>query len=317
VRGFRKVQTRFGRPETPLREQLIRRLDPLFPADAYEVNADLSRLLFFLDAPGAIGKTLGLMAAAPTQEEQIDYARSLCRLGTGWTLAQRRHFFTWCVGAGRFRGGQSVQPVIENIRQAAEATLTPREREKLRALLQPASPHTTEFRPRPAVRKWTVAELAPVVVKGLTGRNFERGRRIFGEAGCFTCHRFAGEGGTWAAPDLTSVSGRYGVRDLLESILEPSKVVSDQYAVTMFTLKDGTTLRGRVMEMYGGRMFVITDMMTGKKREVDVRDVEEAQPGRSSPMPEGLLDGFGEEEVLDLVAYLLSRGDRTHEMFSK
>jgi hypothetical protein len=32
-------------------------------------------------------------------------------------------------------------------------------------------------------------------------------------------------------------------------------------------------------------------------------------------MPEGLLDTFREDEILDLVAYLLSRGDRNNRMF--
>jgi len=36
-----------------------------------------------------------------------------------------------------------------------------------------------------------------------------------------------------------------------------------------------------------------------------------------SMMPEGLLDTFKEDEVFDLVAYLLSRGDRNHKMFKK
>jgi hypothetical protein len=34
-------------------------------------------------------------------------------------------------------------------------------------------------------------------------------------------------------------------------------------------------------------------------------------------MPEGLLDTLNRDEVLDLVAYLLSRGDRNNPMFKK
>ncbi len=39
--------------------------------------------------------------------------------------------------------------------------------------------------------------------------------------------------------------------------------------------------------------------------------------GRTSMMPTGLLDTMTEEEVLDLMAYLLSRGDPTNAMFEK
>jgi hypothetical protein len=34
-------------------------------------------------------------------------------------------------------------------------------------------------------------------------------------------------------------------------------------------------------------------------------------------MPTGLLDTFREDEIRDLVAYVLSRGDRGHKMFRK
>jgi hypothetical protein len=33
-------------------------------------------------------------------------------------------------------------------------------------------------------------------------------------------------------------------------------------------------------------------------------------------MPEGLLNYFKEDEILDMMAYLLSRGDRNAKMFS-
>ena len=55
-------------------------------------------------------------------------------------------------------------------------------------------------------------------------RDFDRGRKLFGEAQCFSCHRFDNEGGA-QGPDLTSVAGRFSQRDLLESVVEPSKVI--------------------------------------------------------------------------------------------
>ena len=40
-------------------------------------------------------------------------------------------------------------------------------------------------------------------------------------------------------------------------------------------------------------------------------------PSKVSMMPEGLLDVLKEEEILDLMAYLLSRGDRKNAMFKQ
>ena len=177
---------------------------------------------------------------------------------------------------------------------------------------------TAVAKPRPLVKQWTVAELIPIAEKGLTKRDFERGRELFGTAKCFACHRFDSEGGTWAAPDLTLVSARYNVRDLLESIIEPSKVISDQFASTTFTLKDGKVLTGRVVNLHGVNMSVMTDMLSPSKlTSVNVNNVESMLPSSISPMPTGLLDTFHEDEILDLMAYLLSRGNRKHEMFKK
>src|SRR5262249_55696022 len=143
----------------------------------------------------------------------------------------------------------------------AVATLTAAERDELRPVLdaRPVAP-TAVAKARPTVKNYTVAELTAVVEKGMTGRDFDRGRRLFGEAQCFSCHPFDNEGGS-AGPDLTLASGRFSVRDLLESIVEPSKVISDQYAATKFTLSDGRFVVGRIVNLHQDTFSVMTDML--------------------------------------------------------
>jgi hypothetical protein len=41
------------------------------------------------------------------------------------------------------------------------------------------------------------------------------------------------------------------------------------------------------------------------------------KPSKISMMPAGLLDTFKEDEILDIMAYILSRGDRKNAMFQK
>ena len=43
---------------------------------------------------------------------------------------------------------------------------------------------------------------------------------------------------------------------------------------------------------------------------IDRQKIEETKPSPISMMPEGLLSTLNEDEIADLVAYLLSRGDR-------
>src|SRR5204862_2921802 len=140
-----------------------------------------------------------------------------------------------------------------NIRADAIKSMSSEERAALSTAIRhvptPAAP-TFTFKQRPFVKKWTVEELVPVVEKGLSGRNFEQGRNLFGETKCFACHRFNNEGGG-TGPDLTQVVTRFGARDLLESIIEPSKVISDQYAAIVVTLTDGRTISGRIVNLNG------------------------------------------------------------------
>ena len=137
------------------------------------------------------------------------------------------------------------------------------------------------------------------------------------EAKCFTCHRFNNEGGG-TGPDLTIVSGRFNVRDLLESIIEPSKEISDQYAAVTITTTDGKSVTGRIVNYSGDSISVMTNMLDPNGQvNVNHKKVESVEKSKISMMPTGLLDTFKEDEIQDLMAYLLSRGDRNHKMFKK
>ena len=319
LRIYAVLFNRLGWPDRAARARLIQRFDPLFPAKGRELNAELCQLLVYLEAPGIAGKALQLMAEAPTQEEQIEYARSLRVLQTGWTPAQRQEYFAWYPKAANFKGGASLRGFLRLMKTDAVATLTAREKEELKPILEAtaAAPAPIIGKPRPLVKQWKLEELVPLVEKGLTKRDFDRGRKLFGEANCFSCHRFDNEGGA-QAPDLTGVSARYSIRDLLEKVLDPNKAISDQYAATVFTLTDGKVITGRIVNYQGDNMSVMTNMLdpNGLTR-VDVKKVESMTPSKTSMMPTGLLDTFQEDEILDLVAYLLSRGDRSNKMFQK
>jgi hypothetical protein len=48
---------------------------------------------------------------------------------------------------------------------------------------------------------------------------------------------------------------------------------------------------------------------------INRKQIEEIKPSPISMMPEGLLNTLKKDEVLDLLAYVLSRGDRKDKMF--
>jgi putative heme-binding domain-containing protein len=291
-----------------------------FPTASREVNAELGKLMAHCEQPGTVEKLMAGIAKAPTQEEQIEYAFSLRNVKSGWTEKQREEYFNWFHKAMSYRGGNSFHKFLTNIRADAIKSLSADEQASLKEVLAsvptPSSPKFTTKK-RDVVKKYTVAELLPEIEKGLTGRDFDKGRNLFGEAKCFTCHRFNNEGGG-TGPDLTVVSGRFGPRDLLESIIEPSKVVSDQYQAIVVNTTDGRVLTGRIVNLAGENVMVNTDMLDPNKiTAVNRKLIESIEPSKISLMPDGLVDTLTREEILDLAAYLFSRGDRNHKMFRK
>jgi putative heme-binding domain-containing protein len=320
LRAYQLTFVRLGAPTAEWKARVGKRLDALYPSGDREVNAELCKLVCYLETPGAVSKTMALLAKAPTQEEQIEYALSLRMVKSGWTKKEHEDYFNWFHRAAAYRGGNSFHGFLRNIRKDAVKSLSAAEAVELKDVLavepQPARPKF-DTKPRPFVKKWELDELVPVVEKGLHGRSYDKGRELFGEAKCFACHRFNNEGGG-LGPDLTQVSGRYGVRDLLEKVLNPSKAISDQYQAIVITTTDGRQIVGRVVNLFGDNIQISPDMLDPNKLiSVNRAQIDTIEPSKVSMMPQGLLDTLTRDEILDLAAYLYSRGDRNSKYFRK
>ena len=199
---------------------------------------------------------------------------------------------------------------MANLSEAEKAELKP----ILEARPAPTAPSAAGPE-RKFVKKWTLDELVPMVESGLKGRDYDRGRAMFAAAKCFSCHRFNNEGGG-LGPDLSGVAGRFSARDLLESIVVPSKTISDQYQAVTIATTDGRVVTGRIVNLNGDNLMICPDMLDPSHMiNVQRDEIEEMKPSPVSMMPEGLLDTLNRDEVLDLIAYLLSRGDRNDPMF--
>ncbi len=160
------------------------------------------------------------------------------------------------------RGGASFGGFIENIRQAAIKTLSDKERTDLAALIgklpEPKDP-LADLKPRAVVQDWKTEDLLPHLDSKKDGFNFERGKQMFAVALCYKCHRFGGQGGI-QGPDLTGAGGRFNPKDLLIAITEPNKEISDQYQATQFVTEDGEVVVGRVANLNGDTLQIMTNM---------------------------------------------------------
>ncbi|MBY0460243.1 MAG: c-type cytochrome, partial [Gemmataceae bacterium] len=164
-------------------------------------------------------------------------------------------------------------------------------------------------------KEWTTDAVVQLEEKLKSGRDFKAGQRAYAAARCVVCHRFGGEGGA-TGPDLSQVAGRFGLKELAESIVEPSKVISDQYKASIIVTKADKTVTGKIVNDANGVYTVVVDPEDSTKvLELKKEDVAEVKSSNISLMPAKLIDTLNENEVLDMLAYMLSRGDPNHPMF--
>jgi putative heme-binding domain-containing protein len=319
LRAYSLALIRLNGADKSQRERLIAKFDALFPSNKTELDELLAQLLIYLEAPSAAPKVVAALRTAPTREEQVEYAVALRTLKTGWTPSLREEYFRWFVTSETFRGGNTFASSLRHAKKDAVENLSDDQKAALKPILEA---HTDQKSPRaalvarPLVQEWKLDDLLPKVQAGLKGgRNFDRGRQLYSTVACAACHRFGNEGGS-VGPDLTAVAGRFSLHDLLESIVEPSKVISDQYQAVNIRMKNGDTISGRVGNLNGADVNVIEDMFEpGKMTNVKRAEIQSIEPSKVSPMPEGLLNSLQLDEIEDLVAYLLARGDKQNVAF--
>ncbi len=145
-----------------------------------------------------------------------------------------------------------------------------------------------------AIADWK-AKLTPAV---LAKADLSNGRALY--AACSACHMMYGEGGK-AGPDLTG-SGRANIDYLLENILDPSAVVPADMRMSILSLKDGRTLGGIIAAQNDRTLTLrtLTEEVTVEKSAITKQELSAA-----SLMPEGLLQAMSDDQVRDLIGYLM------------
>jgi putative heme-binding domain-containing protein len=308
LRAYELAATRLGPPDRATRGLIARALNPYFPTHNDRLNRELAEILSTLNAPDVIPRTLRLLDEARTQEQQIHYVMCLRDVERGWTLGHRQHLFGWFARAAAQRGGLTFAEYLDQIKRDAVSRLPAREREALADLLRERPPEDpyVGLKGRSLVRRWTAAELLPIVDRGTKMADPKRGRNVFAAALCYRCHRFEGQGGM-VGPDLTGVARRFGARDLLEAVIEPNRVISDQYRTSQIALKDGRILSGKVKDISGNTLVLMRDPLNPSDLLMVARDaIDEIAWSPSSMMPTGLLDTYTEGDIMDLLAFLRS-----------
>jgi mono/diheme cytochrome c family protein len=263
LRAWQLTFTRLGKPQAAVAAQVAAKLERSFPDPDPFVSRELAAVLVYLDSPTIVAKAVPLLRvrekavlnaevlgsaqllarntaygqtvqaaiANPPDRQQIAYAYVLRNATVGWTPRLRREYFGWFRRTRGWKGGYQLGQALQRVRSEAlfQIATDPGERDSLARLSEfPAEPGENPVVAQGPGRAYTVAEAIKVVEGNLKDRDFTRGRAMFSAASCVVCHRFNESGGV-IGPDLSAVGRRFSLHDLLESIIDPSLVVSNQY----------------------------------------------------------------------------------------
>jgi len=347
LRAMALTFIRFGEPNEDERQRLSDELQQFLPNEDDRVNTELVRVLVYLrdsrviekaltlmqnetipetpewagilDRSTRYGSTLQNMIESPPPTQELHYAFLLRTLRDGWTIDQRREFFTFINEASDRMGGASYTGFLEDVRRDALSHSTDEEREAVADLTGVSLAQQPDFEitpPEGPGRNWEVDEAMDVLSGQLgsgSGRDFERGRNAYFATTCAACHRFDGYGGD-IGPDLSTVNRRFNTRGLIEKIIDPNILISDQYSSSRVTLNDGSTVTGLVVDR--GENLEIYSRDPNQPPTIVPRDeVSSREHVEVSQMPPGLINPLNEDELRDLIAYINSAGDPDHDVF--
>ncbi|WP_343701545.1 c-type cytochrome [Chitinophaga sp.] len=354
LRAFELVLVRMGEPGAAAKTSTIAYLDEHYPAAANELNSPLSKLLVHLQAPDAVKKTVGLLAVAKDDTtamktamssadlimrnpqygldiagmlskmpplQQTFYATVLSEAKAGWTPELHEQYFKWFYNAFGFKGGHSFLGFINTARKNALKNVSKDQYAHFNTISGDSLLNSNGrlaqggAQPKGPGRRWQLEEALLVIDSGLANRDFEQGKAMFNATLCASCHIMKGEGGT-AGPDLTQLGTRFSSKDILEAIIEPSKTISDQYGATVFTMKDGSTITGRLVNEDDGKYVISQNPFSPQMhRELPKKEVSGTKASQVSVMLPGLINRLNPDELRDLMAYLKSGGNKEDSMF--
>ena len=134
-----------------------------------------------------------------------------------------------------------------------------------------------------------------------------RGEMVFRRAdlACLSCHAIGGAGGK-VGPDMTSIGASAPIDYLVESVLLPNAKIKEGYHSLIVTTKDGTEYTGTLARETPQE--IVLRNAAGAEQPIAKADVTKREQGTLSLMPGGLLDPVGEQEQLDLFAFLSRLG---------
>jgi putative heme-binding domain-containing protein len=267
------------------------------------------------------GADLANMLTKVPPAQHTYYANVLTMAKTGWTPELQNTYFKWFANAFEYKGGRSYVGFIDRSRKLALKNIPEAQKayfDKLSGgeLLSKTGNDLVNIvnYPKGPGNNWQIKN-ALTYMDSLKNRNFENGKSMFAATTCRACHQMQGEGGA-IGPDLTQLGNRFTPKDMLEAIINPDKTISDQYAATQYSLKNGSSIVGRLINQDNLNYYVSQNPYAPETlTKIPKKNVIKAQYSSASIMFPGLINSLNKEELKDLMAYLMAGGNEKNGMF--
>jgi putative heme-binding domain-containing protein len=305
---------RLGEASAAEQETLLAWLEPLFPASTREMNQELCRLLIRLGSTQVLPKAVSLLREAQASEDLLFYPMHLRYVKEGWSLENKRVVFAALNRAEKLNGASTYFKCIQDTRSELAAGLSPDEMRQLADVVHPPKPAALSAHAMPGhtYRVWKLEDLESRLAEVGKGRSFEKGKAAAIASQCVFCHTMSTDRSLPAGlfgPELVQVSARFGRRDLLDHILNPSKVVDEKFRFVTLKRADGSTVMGSLESEDDERVVLKPNPLSPETVEVGKSLIVERSVSETSPMPLGLLNSLKAEQILDLLAFIEAGGD--------
>ncbi|MEX2364258.1 MAG: HEAT repeat domain-containing protein [Balneolaceae bacterium] len=269
-----------------------------FPSDDWRLNREISRVFAYLQTQEALDQILAELSNEQDRKQQIHYIDMAVRFEDGWTDESIEQVTEWFTNAARNGpGGGAIASMrsdfLNNIpdQQALIASARIEEVQSQESVSFEAGQDLTEEQVESLI-------FNPQALHG----DPSGGVLAYYKAACASCHTM-GPIGIHYGPDLTDIGQRFTREDLVRSIVYPSENIADQFLGVNITRNNGSTVTGAILDENNQR--IILQIPGGGEMNIPISEIESREVSGESTMPEGLLGILSNQEMRDLILFLM------------
>lgn len=330
------------------KNELAKKLSPLYPTTNNQVNRELVQLLAYLKDPTVVEKTMALlddiskiekntpvinkdvterseqyggtierMKSNTPPSELMHYVKALSYAPNGWTKDLREKYFTYFSKLFAANGGESYNGFLLKIRENALVNMPTAEHKDLLALSgeELIKLNSTDLvdlpHPKGPGKNWTVEEIIELYNASNDKGDLVNGENMYKAVLCNSCHSLQGSGAS-IGPDLTQLTNRFSAKDIAEAIVYPNKTISDQYQAIEITMNNDKQYWGRLINETKDTLIINENPLNPNQVSKLVKsNIKNREVSKRSAMMPALLNRLNETEVKDLFSFLKSQARKS------